>query len=422
MKRTGKTIIASLLIVAFYVSFASATMDEVLVGGDQNGGSIWIRNAVTMDYSTTVPVNAWTFGSQIQGVAYQRTTGNIIVAFADNLGTVQIRDKNMSLIASRSGFQNITGLAVQSNGNVVVASDYLWTDTSSNITYNLGQAHVCDASTLGEVSGHINFGGPIVALAVRPDDSILIAADYNYGTVFVFGPTLTQDDSTEIAQASGFAIGTGGKVTGMAVQSNGNFVVGADYLWTDPSSNITYNLGWANVMQVVGTSLGLVGSSQHINYGGAITAVAVEPNDSIVIAGAENNGEIWVYGTAIDQAGATIKAQIPVGTYVRALGVQSDGSIVAAEDYSPGGTNLGRLVRYNGNNLSTRAEFDDFGGMLRYVAIAPAAPKPVKCGDPGTVYNSMDFNQDCYVNFKDVAQFAKQWLTCTDPANSNCTH
>jgi WD40 repeat protein len=418
MKRTRKTIIASLLIVALCVSFASAAKDDVLVGGDYSGGSIWIRSGVTMDYSSGVPVNAWTFGSQIQGVAYQRATGNIVIAFAENFGTVQIRDKNMSLIASRSGFQNITGLAVQSNGNVVVASDYLYTDSGTGITYNLGQAHVCDASTLGEVSGHINFGGPIVALAVRPDDSILIAADYNYGTVFVFGPTLTQDDSTEIAQASGFAIGTGGKVTAMAVQSNGNFVVGADYLWTDPGSGITYNLGWANVMQVVGTSLGLVGSSQHINYGGAITAVAVEPNDSIVIAGAENNGEIWVYGTAIDQAGATIKAQIPVGTYVRALAVQSDGSIVAATDW---GTNTSRLVRYNGNNLNWLAEFDDFGGILRAIAIEPAGPKPLRCGDAGTVYNSMDFNHDCYVNFKDVAQFAKQWLACTDPANSNCT-
>ncbi len=42
------------------------------------------------------------------------------------------------------------------------------------------------------------------------------------------------------------------------------------------------------------------------------------------------------------------------------------------------------------------------------------------CGDPGTVYLPGDLNEDCYVDFKDLAIFASHWLTCTDPANRDC--
>ncbi len=31
-----------------------------------------------------------------------------------------------------------------------------------------------------------------------------------------------------------------------------------------------------------------------------------------------------------------------------------------------------------------------------------------------------DFNQDCYVNLEDFAQFAQNWLRCNDPANAGC--
>ena len=45
---------------------------------------------------------------------------------------------------------------------------------------------------------------------------------------------------------------------------------------------------------------------------------------------------------------------------------------------------------------------------------------PSVCGDQGTVYLSLDFNHDCYVNMGDFAVIAAQWLWCTDPASSAC--
>jgi len=38
----------------------------------------------------------------------------------------------------------------------------------------------------------------------------------------------------------------------------------------------------------------------------------------------------------------------------------------------------------------------------------------------GGKYFFMDFNQDCYVNLEDFAEFAQDWLRCNDPGNLNC--
>ncbi len=42
------------------------------------------------------------------------------------------------------------------------------------------------------------------------------------------------------------------------------------------------------------------------------------------------------------------------------------------------------------------------------------------CGDWG--YLEMDFNRDCYVDLRDVALFAEQWMGCTDPSGAMCQY
>ena len=43
------------------------------------------------------------------------------------------------------------------------------------------------------------------------------------------------------------------------------------------------------------------------------------------------------------------------------------------------------------------------------------------CGQPGQVYNPMDFDTNCVVDFLDFAAFGAQWLSCTDPTDQvNC--
>ena len=43
------------------------------------------------------------------------------------------------------------------------------------------------------------------------------------------------------------------------------------------------------------------------------------------------------------------------------------------------------------------------------------------CGDSNTVFMNADLNRDCYVDFKDFAMLASEWLKCSDPANSECS-
>jgi len=45
---------------------------------------------------------------------------------------------------------------------------------------------------------------------------------------------------------------------------------------------------------------------------------------------------------------------------------------------------------------------------------------PYVCGDPGTEYLVLDYNENCYVDLPDFAVFASGWLACTDPAESYC--
>jgi hypothetical protein len=43
------------------------------------------------------------------------------------------------------------------------------------------------------------------------------------------------------------------------------------------------------------------------------------------------------------------------------------------------------------------------------------------CGEPNQVYLSADFNHDCYVNLADFADFASQWLKCTNLGDPACS-
>jgi len=58
--------------------------------------------------------------------------------------------------------------------------------------------------------------------------------------------------------------------------------------------------------------------------------------------------------------------------------------------------------------------FDDL-----YLGVLPQAD-PQQCGDSGTTYLTADLNKDCYVNFKDMAKMAENWVKCTNPADAAC--
>ena len=54
-------------------------------------------------------------------------------------------------------------------------------------------------------------------------------------------------------------------------------------------------------------------------------------------------------------------------------------------------------------------------GIVGETIIGYAVQQPPQCGDPNHPYPSGDLNQDCCVDFLDLAIFALNWLECTAP-------
>jgi hypothetical protein len=405
-------IIAAFICSLAAAAFASAATNDILFGNDAGGGTIWLRNAQTLG-----SINSLTYGATINGVGYL-SDGRVVVAFAQNNGTVQIRNTDLSLVVSQSGFGSITALAIQHDNHIIVgASD------------NSGTVWRLDTS-LNTSAKYVNFHGTVQALAVQSNDNIAIASDYGNGTLWLSNPGLTS-----LISQSGFAT-SGGTITALAVQSNNNIVVGSDYI----TGGVNYGQVWVRAAANLG------GVASFINFGGAITALAVESNNNIVIAANYGTGRLW-----LSNPGLTSFSGVDGFGYVRALAVQSTGYVVAGSDL-----NSGTLWLCN-PDLSLYSSLTNFGGIIRNLAVAPyyVVSQPVKCGDAGTTYLAADLNRDCYITFADFAllaqnwlkgpaqlagdiwgqqgfadsyvnwsdlySFAQQWLWCSDPNNAACT-
>ena len=84
------------------------------------------------------------------------------------------------------------------------------------------------------------------------------------------------------------------------------------------------------------------------------------------------------------------------------------------------------MIVGKGSPLGNDPDFDNddqliYGEDDLYIDSASYQPMDVNaCGDLGTVYYVGDMTGDCYVNLADYADFASQWLWCTDPERPEC--
>jgi hypothetical protein len=85
-------------------------------------------------------------------------------------------------------------------------------------------------------------------------------------------------------------------------------------------------------------------------------------------------------------------------------------SLDLISNQEPGGLNP--ITNGPDGNLEVVGQF-----TLSVSSYTPTCDDLIAMGDE---YLFMDFNQDCYVNLEDFAQFAQDWLKCNDPANANC--
>jgi len=54
-------------------------------------------------------------------------------------------------------------------------------------------------------------------------------------------------------------------------------------------------------------------------------------------------------------------------------------------------------------------------GRIDVALLVKILEMPRRCGDLGTIYSPVDWNEDCQVNLADLAEFVEQWLEHTDP-------
>jgi glycerophosphoryl diester phosphodiesterase len=117
------------------------------------------------------------------------------------------------------------------------------------------------------------------------------------------------------------------------------------------------------------------------------------------------DGSLSINGLAAGEAETLV---FEPGAYLTAQTVQVtavDGSIQTGS----------RNVTVTHAITSKDAYWDSMQDVEIDVLVVKAGPS---CGDWG--YMQMDFNRDCYVDSRDLALFAAQWLTCTDPSCARC--
>ena len=70
--------------------------------------------------------------------------------------------------------------------------------------------------------------------------------------------------------------------------------------------------------------------------------------------------------------------------------------------YTSGVNEIGRV--------SFTVKYGAFDGVKVWFHDKSIAYQPDQCGDPGTLYNEADLNQDCRIDFLDFAEFASDWM------------
>ncbi|MFH1615905.1 MAG: hypothetical protein ABIG61_12585 [Planctomycetota bacterium] len=145
----------------------------------------------------------------------------------------------------------------------------------------------------------------------------------------------------------------------------------------------------------------------NVAWGGYASWITTgEGSDWIFTTGAAsplNGYEKWVVGVTITDQGTG------AGTF----SIYRDGvALRIDEPYSP--------ITANAKPGKVGFLAEGYVDAVKVYDGDPVQAVPLNCGDAGTVYKASDFNEDCYVDFKDYCQFASVWFDCTDPANGLC--
>lgn len=160
------------------------------------------------------------------------------------------------------------------------------------------------------------------------------------------------------------------------------------------------------------------GSSGTIVYDDAMLMVQGTGNGNVIRAGYNNgsNGSHYVVETispAIHPIGTTYVYQIE-----RLSSTTARFSVFADDGVTPIGTPVTMTFTNIPDELFVAVAAVSGDALFDNATLFLVAP--TFCGDMNTVYLRADLNSDCDVNLADFADFAGQWLLCSDPADSAC--
>lgn len=276
---------------------AQVTDDSyAVIGSDAADGLLTIRQP-----SGSGGPTAWTGKVTATGMGasnYMALQPNQNVVIGTSGGNLTIRNKDdLNAEVTDGGYGEIRSVAVQSNGNVVVAN---WSHSSSE--YNRA-IFLRNGTTLDGISAEKGFGtNPVVAVQKGTDNIIIGTSDANLWL------RDANDLGTGVGSLSGVA---GGAITCVASLSDGSIVSatadGYLRLWYDDLSNDYATL----------TGLG------------TITAMAIQSDNDIVIGTAEG------YVSILRYAG---------GDWTTLVSDGGNGTITSLDTFVPEPTTLGILL------------------------------------------------------------------------------
>ena len=320
-------------LVATGITGATLSWFDVATGGTALPGTDALSTAIYY-VSQTTPESTTELGSGFAspfGVAVQ-SDGKILVADTNNNVINQMNADGTGIIVLGSGFNKPFGVAVQADGKILIA------DTNNN-AIKIMDADGTNIETLGS-----GFNFP-TSVAVQADGKILVT-DYNNNAI----KRMDADGTNIEILGSGFAT-----PSGIAVQADGKILV------SDSSSNISR-------MNADGTGIVTIGSGFNNPIG-----IAVQADGKILVCDYNNNAikRMNADGTSIGTLGTGLSS--PYG-----LAIQSDGGVLVADS----GNNAIKKITLSGtsNRVSVAVTVN--------VTPAPTATALTFCGtNPKTVAN-----------------------------------
>lgn len=228
--------------------------------------------------------------------------------------------------------RGITGtvyaIALQSTGKIIVGGSFTeYNGTARTNLLRLNADGTLDASFFSGTA----FDGPVLSLAIQPDDKIIVGGDFdNFGNADRYG--ITRLNAIGNLDAGFLTDGTYSVVRSVALQPDGKILVGGDFTTFDGTDQ-----GYMVRLNATGAIDNTLNMTTGFN--GAVWSILVQPNNRILVGGAfttylGSNARRITRIMANGTADASFNDMPGYDGTVEHLALQEDGSVIAAGQFS----------------------------------------------------------------------------------------